>query len=245
MIKLDRPPCPPELTLRMNELTEEYKNSKKPVWKKKFITNPLLKMSNEKCCFCECKLIEEGKYMQVEHFHHKDEYDDEVVEWSNLLPICIRCNSHKRDHDTYSKPIIDPTVNDPKNHLSLSRFRIKGKDDLGKLTVEVLDLNDTLEIATPRFQVAKEALDKLDDIIESIDKFERSEKTDIDKAKIIRKVKALLRSCTATSKYSCVVSTVVLTDSLYDTLKSKLVSSGFWTEEMEKIEVLAKKVKLS
>lgn len=202
-------------------------------------------MSNEKCCFCECKLIVEGKYMQVEHFHHKDEYDDEVVKWSNLLPICNRCNSHKKDHDTYINPIIDPTVNDPKNHLSLSRFRFRGKDDLGKLTVEVLDLNDTLEIATPRFQVAKKALDKLDEIIELIGKFEQSGRDPIDRAKIIRQVKALLRSCTAKNEYSCIVSTVILTDSLYDTLKSKLVSGGFWTEEMGKIEVLAKKIKLS
>lgn len=37
MIKLDRPPCPPELTLKMNDLTEEFKNSKKSVWKKSLL----------------------------------------------------------------------------------------------------------------------------------------------------------------------------------------------------------------
>ena len=33
--------------------------------------------------------------MEVEHFHPKSLYPNEVISWENLLPICKRCNSSK------------------------------------------------------------------------------------------------------------------------------------------------------
>lgn len=193
MIKITRPVSPEELVRRKDELTQEFKDTKKPVWKKRFITAPLLKMSNDKCVFCECKLGEEGKYMQVEHFHHKKLYEDEVVDWNNLLPICLRCNSHKLDHDTYLYPIIDPTRIDPKNHLEFYKYRILGKDDIGNLTVEVFDLNNTTEIATPRFQVGNALLEKLEDVLEAVINYDENNKDAIKEAKVIRKVKGILK----------------------------------------------------
>ncbi|MEK3980632.1 HNH endonuclease [Psychrobacillus sp. FSL K6-2836] len=244
MIQLERPNCPSELTLKKSELTEEYKSSKKPVWKKTFITIPLQKMSNDKCCFCECKLGEEGKYMQVEHFHHKNDYEDEVVDWNNLLPICIRCNSHKRSHDTYINPIIDPTIQNPQNHIYMSKYRIKGKDGLGKLTTEVLDLNDTEEIIVPRFKVANKVLDKLEQTFEMVKTYDITTGSPIEKAKIIRKFRSLLKECGSKYPYSATVSTVILSDHLYDETKSLFSIKGIWTEELQTLEDAATKVKL-
>ncbi|PES11083.1 HNH endonuclease [Bacillus cereus] len=243
MILLERPSCPPELVLRKVELIEHYKLTKKPVWKKRFITDTLLTMSNDKCCFCECKLGEEGKYMQVDHFHHKADYEDEVVEWSNLLPICIRCNIHKRDHNTYENEIIDPTVRNPTDHLYLSKYRIKGKDNLGKLTVEVLDLNDTEEIAVSRFKIASAVLEKLDGILDLAEPYNPSTATALEKSRILRKVKSILKECSPKYSYSAVVSTVVLSSHVYDSLKSILVDKNLWTQEIQALEDVAIQLK--
>lgn len=243
MIKLERKECPPELMLRKEELTEEYKISKKPVWKKRFITAPLLIMSNEKCCFCECKLVEEGKYMQVEHFHHKDDYQDEVLEWTNLLPICLRCNSHKRDHDTYENEIIDPTIRNPQEHLYTSRYRIKGKNELGKLTVEVLDLNDTEEIAVPRFKVASAVLEKMEGITQLAENYSDTSPA-IDRARILRKIKSVLKECGPKYPYSAVTSSVIISNHEYDKLKTILISKNLWSDGLQNLEDLAKSVRL-
>ncbi|AXU50256.1 hypothetical protein [Clostridioides difficile] len=49
MIKIERKP-------KSKQLTEEYK-------KTYGIKNTLFVMANGKCCYCETKLMEEGKYM--------------------------------------------------------------------------------------------------------------------------------------------------------------------------------------
>jgi len=243
MIRLERPDCPPELALRKLELTEEYKLTKKAVWKKTYITNTLQKMSNQKCCFCECKLGEEGKYMQVEHFHHKNDYEDEVVDWGNLLPICMRCNTHKRAHDTYLNEIIDPTVRNPQEHLYFSKYRIIGKDPLGKLTVEVLDLNDTEEISVPRFKVADAIIAKLEETLDLVESYETETGTPIEKAKIIRKARSILKQGTSNYVYSAVVSTVVLSYHLYDKLKTTMIHKELWTADIQAFEDAANTVK--
>ncbi|MCF2132107.1 hypothetical protein L1I79_37665 [Strepomyces sp. STD 3.1] len=243
MIKLERPDCPPKLELKKDELTREYKRTKGYVWKKTFITNPLREMSNDKCCFCECKLGEEGKYMQVEHFHPKDIYEDEVVDWNNLLPICMRCNTHKGSFDTYENEIINPTIQNPPDHLYFSKYRLKGKDDLGELTVKILDLNDTEEISVPRFKVADAVVHKIEDALELVESYDSKTKDALKKSKITRKVRSILKQCTSKYVYSAIVSTVVLSDHLYDKLKSELVSKDIWTTDMQDLEDKAKTIK--
>jgi len=89
MIKLDRVPKPVELTKKLQlKLTDEFKLTGKSVWNIGFIKTHLLRFSNNKCCYCEANIVEESKYLEVEHFHHKDTYKDEVLEWENLLPSC-------------------------------------------------------------------------------------------------------------------------------------------------------------
>ncbi|OPA73467.1 hypothetical protein BVG16_28825 [Paenibacillus selenitireducens] len=244
MIKLSRPDCPRELELRKKELTDDYKVTKKSVWKKKFITEPLLKMSYEKCAFCECKLVEEGKYMQVEHFHHKNSYEDEVVDWSNLLPICIRCNTHKLDHDTYENEIIDPTIKNPKDHLLFHKYRILGKDTIGKLTVEVLDLNNTTEIATPRFQIGNGIYEKLEEILVIIDNYIETANDSLEKAKVIRKVKSTLKKGTEVGIYSATVATVLLNAPDYQVMKAEMQRKNIWTNQIQDIEDSITKIAL-
>lgn len=96
MIRLYRPNCPQQLTDTVkDELTQEFINTGKNVWAKTYIKSALLAMSHNKCAYCECKLDEESKYMEVEHFLPKDDYPNQVVDWNNLLPSCKRCNTKK------------------------------------------------------------------------------------------------------------------------------------------------------
>jgi 5-methylcytosine-specific restriction endonuclease McrA len=118
MIKLDRTPKPIELTAELQDkLTDEFKLTGKSVWNIDFIKKGLLDYSNNKCCYCETNIKEESKYLEVEHFHHKGKYKDEVLEWDNLLPSCKKCNGTKNDHDTILEPIIDPSIIDPKKNI--------------------------------------------------------------------------------------------------------------------------------
>lgn len=88
MIKLDRTPKPVELTTKLQkELTTEFKLTGNQ-FEFRLYQKGLLDFSNNKCCYCEANIKEESKYLEVEHFHHKDKYKDEVLEWKNLLPSC-------------------------------------------------------------------------------------------------------------------------------------------------------------
>ena len=145
MIKLTRPEKPIELTSDVeNALTAEFKDKGTYVWRKPYIVEALKEMSHNKCCFCETELGTQARALQVEHFHYKDDYPDEVVSWNNLLPACSQCNSNKGTIDTYKLPMIDPSVDDPKDYLYLKHYMIKSKDNTigskGRRTVDELEL---------------------------------------------------------------------------------------------------------
>ena len=172
MIKLNKTKKPIELTIELQkELTDEFKTTGKSVWNIEFIKTALLGYSHNKCSYCETNVSEESKYMEVEHFHHKNTYPDEVLDWENLLSSCKKCNGTKSDHDTVIEPIINPTLLDPKLHLKFWRYRIKGKDDFGKLTVSVLDLNNQDRLVKRRFEIGNAIQEKLEQLNELLDDY--------------------------------------------------------------------------
>lgn len=239
MIKLDRTLKPVELTTELQvKLTDEFKLTGKSVWNINFIKKGLLGFSNEKCCYCEANINEESKYLEVEHFHHKDTYKDEVLEWENLLPSCKKCNGTKNDHDTKLEPIIDPSKIDPKNHLKYWRYRIKGSDDFGKLTVSVLKLNDQDRLVKKRFEIGNAIQEKLEQLNELADDFISSIQTSTRrKNRIVNGTKDLMKEGLPTAIYSATSATVILTDTEFETLKSKLTSLGFWDAELSQLEI--------
>ena len=163
MIPLQRAPKPDYLTdEKVQELTNQYQlNTKNTVWKSLEIKEPLLESSNKKCAYCECILQEKDSYSQIEHFHPKLLYPQEVVLWDNLLPACGRCNAHKGDHNTVKIPIINPYKDVPKEHLSTQAFRLYPKTDMGKITITRLNLNDNNRLCIPRFKLCNEVNEKL------------------------------------------------------------------------------------
>lgn len=244
MIRIQRCKKPDELTdEKIEELTNEYKEKGTAVWRKNYIRQALYKMSNGKCCFCEVALGEEGKFMQVEHFHHKDKYQNEVVVWENLLPSCNRCNANKGTHDTYSEPILNPTVDDPKEHLYFQNYRYKGKDLIGKRTISVLYLNDTDGLVNPRYRIGNAVQEKIEEIYDRVAQFD--EGTNIstnNRNKIINGVKDILREAQPSEEYSALVATIILNDENYFNLKSIMSKNGLWDSEIERLEDSARSI---
>lgn len=239
MIKLDRTPKPVELTTKLQkELTTEFKLTGKSVWNLDFIKKGLLDFSNNKCCYCEANIKEESKYLEVEHFHHKDKYKDEVLEWKNLLPSCKKCNGTKNNHDTIIEPIIDPSLIDPKDHLKYWRYRIKGVDDLGKLTVSVLNLNDQDRLVIKRFEIGNAIQDKLEQLNELIDDYISGIQTSTRrKNRIVNGIKNLMKEGLPKAIYSATSATIILTDTEYNTLKNKLTQQHLWDSELQQLEI--------
>jgi uncharacterized protein (TIGR02646 family) len=74
----------------------------------------------EHCMYCE-----HNEGTDIEHFWPKSSYPGRAFEWLNYLLACARCNSNfKRaqfplDEATGQPLLIDPTVDDPRDHIAL------------------------------------------------------------------------------------------------------------------------------
>ncbi len=240
MIRLKCCPRPHQLTTqRQKELTEEFITKNKSVWKKTYIKKALLQMSHSKCCYCECKLGEESKYIEIEHFFPKSKYPQKVLEWENLLPACGRCNRVKKDHDPAAEPIIHPVNDDPKKHLGFKLYQIRhlNNSTIGKNTVEVLDLNNMEKLIRVRLDIGNkllEGLKKLND--DADDYFQREPLTTRHRNRLYRTLKKLMECCLPSSQYSAVTATVLLNEGCYWELKQKFKDNKLWDNDLEELE---------
>lgn len=250
MIMLNRPDKPSDLTPAVEkQLIEEYKKTEKSVWRKDYITTPLLEMSHNKCCYCETMLGIQARSMQVDHYHCKTLYPDEIVKWENLLPSCSQCNSNKSTLDTYETPIIDPSVDNPKDYLYLKYYMIKSKDNTigskGRLTVDQLELNHRDRLVTPRIKIASEMNYKLADIHEKVVALNsREDRKLYNKSKIINTLVDILKMAQPNAEYSAFMATIILTDEDYIEIMNILKAKSLWTNELESLHNCADKIKL-
>jgi len=231
MIRITRPPKPKELTDEVKAaLTSEFKANGTAVWRKDWIVDTLLSATYNKCAFSEMRLNEEGKYMQVEHFHPKSKYPDEVVEWDNLLPICNVCNSKKWNWDTKQKPLVNPMDDDPKDYFFIRNGRINARsvsDKKATDTIEQYNLNNSEQLRPVRCDIEKKIRDDLADYLNHYD---------LDKAFWASKLLKLMVSSGRKSEYSATKATAILLDQSYVLLKQKLSNEGLWSLEYEKAE---------
>ena len=247
MIKLLRPKAPTQLTEQVIQAkVQEYKTTEKPVWKEQYIIEKLLQMSSNKCCYCECNVTEEGKYMEVDHFHDKSDFPNEVVTWTNLLPSCKKCNGTKSDHNTVLEPIIDPSKDKPQDHLYLKnniRFRAKENDDLGDMTISTLDLNNQEKHIITRSRISQEIATKVEDLKEKSKLVISGNRTDNRfRYKLRNDVRALLELCQPTTPYSAVKATTLTHDEYYVQLKNNLSTCGLWSEDLNELERLINEI---
>lgn len=236
MIRLQTVEKPAQLTDELvAELTKKYKDDDSDVWKQTYIIEALSKMSANKCCFCETKLGEESKYMEVEHFHPKSLYPDEVVSWKNLLPICKRCNGKKKAHDTEDESIIHPVVDNPKEHLALKNYRFEGLTPLGKTTKDVVYLNDSSRLVNARFKIGEGLNDELSSLIESVNAYIEKPITR-RKNKIEGTLRRLMLEGTKESEFSATAATILLENLDYTDIKQLFITHNLWTQDFVDLE---------
>lgn len=237
MIKIQRIPAPIELTADVvAKKTALYKlDHTKSVWNEPYIKERLLEMSHGKCCYCECKLGEESKYMEVEHFHDKSNYPDEVVNWNNLLPSCRTCNAAKSDHDTVTTPIVDPSIDDPYIHLGFRDFRYRAKTVIGKETIVLLNLNDYQKHCLPRFEICQSLERKMEDLLDDVKRISSTSKTR-EKNRVRNNVIELLQECQCNQSYTAIKVTTMLNNPDYPALVTEMKTRNIWTDEMEELD---------
>lgn len=244
MIKLSRgfhPLC--LCPLETKRLTAQFKATKAPVWNFDDLKTALLDTSHGKCAYCECDLTKESKYMEVEHFRDKDTYQDDVVNWLNLLPSCKRCNGSKGTHDVISDPIINPYEVDPREHLAFRLYRLRAKTLLGNESLAVLDLNNSDRAVFVRFEIGEGIQNSLDRAFEILTNYRTSCSTRT-KNRLLGAIRDVLLECQPSSEYSATAATIVHSNETYAELVEALNSLGLWDSELAELHDLAKAVAL-
>lgn len=243
MIKLERGECPKELSEEVvKSLTEMYKQNKdKDVWNNPIIKKPLkealLNMSYSKCVYCECKLNIESKDATIDHFKPKVNNEDRVVEWSNLVPSCLRCNRNKSCKED---EIINPFDIDPKKHLAVrkeNKYRIKEKTELGKNTRKVLKLNDVDRLMVARMAVCEKIIDKLEELEEDIGVVGLE-------TRYITRFENIMQECSKDTDYSAVKAINILSCESYIRIKKILISKEKWSIRLDGLEDELKSIAL-
>jgi uncharacterized protein (TIGR02646 family) len=235
MIKLERESKPVFLTDdKVLELTDNFKSTKSSVWNNDHIKGPLLKSSHGKCAYCECPLTSESNYMEVEHFEDKKHNADKVVIWENLLPSCKKCNGSKGTHNVIDEPIINPYVDNPKDHLSMRLYRFRGKTEKGNYTIEVTNLNHSTRLVMSRFDIGEKIYELIDIAWDRYYIFIERKDTR-SRNRLIKIVEGLLDECQPESDYSASTATNLLTDPKFLELVSVMKTGSIWGDELDNL----------
>lgn len=229
MIKLTLPNRPIDLTAKKEqELVDRFKIDKKDsVWQIDFIKNAVFKIAYGKCAYSETVLIEEGKYMQIDHFYPKDIYADKVVEWGNLLPSLNHCNRAKWKTDPLVLKLVNPLFDDPKCHFYFIKGYLYSKSIEGRNTINCMNLDDSLRLLKPRTLLLKEVENSLEDLSPWI-------KKDINY--FMKRLKEVMIKGTKRHAYSAAVSTCILSNNNYRLYYNYLNSHGLWGTSFQIIE---------
>ena len=248
MIKIARIPKPISMTDELEiALTAEFViDNNKRVWDRQDIKDTLLEMSHSKCAYCECYIVEESKYMEVEHFYGKSSYPHLVIKWDNLLPSCKRCNVSKGTHNVVTEGmIVDPTINNPQDYFVLSpNYRMKKKCATGETTIDALDLNNIDMIVSCRFEVGQSIAATLEDILQITQEYDPNISTMRQKNRIVRGVRKILSEAAPHKEYSATAATEILRSEEFSSIKKILIGFGLWSDDLKEMEETAKKVAL-
>lgn len=124
----------------------------------------LKKDQNDKCAYCEVTLA--GDYGVVEHYRPKTKWKDLqgnhglgyywlAYDWQNLLCSCDKCNSaenkgclfplsnpdQRGNLDIEDPLLINPYTEDPGDSIEFHQHIIAPKNEKGRISVKVFDLN--------------------------------------------------------------------------------------------------------
>lgn len=245
MIKLERIKKPTFLSNeKAAELTRKFKETGDSVWNQEEIKKPLLQSSHEKCAYCECCVSEESKYMEVEHFKYKNKYQDLVIEWLNLLPSCKRCNIAKGDHDVEDEPLINPYDINPREHLKLKLYKLKGVTELGKSTIDAADLNNSERLVIKRFDIGQQLQTSIETATERLELWINT-KTTRRRNKLAGIVETILLECQPSAIYSATTATIALNDDDLLEVIEKMKNHNIWSHHLDTLLKSASTLTLS
>jgi uncharacterized protein (TIGR02646 family) len=235
MIRLERAFSPLCLApSRVADLTAQYLATGTSVWNFDELKEALLRTSFGKCAYCECRLSEESKYVEVEHFFCKGLYAHRVVEWENLVPSCKRCNAAKSAHDVATEPIVNPYIEQPADHLTFRLYQLRPASEKGRATLEVLDLNDFERVVKVRFEIGEAVQASLSQAAEKLERY-TEQQTTRRRNVLLSHLRGLLQECQPSSDYSATSATVLHSDERYAELRSSLIRLELWSEELEEL----------
>lgn len=234
MIKLERPAQAPACIdgTKGGTLLALYKSTKGSVWQIEELKQALLSTTHNKCAYCETPLGVGSAYIEVEHFRHKEDFEDLAITWSNLLPACRRCNGKKGRHNVELDPIINPYEIDPREHFKLECCRLTPKTPLGRETLDVLALNDTQRLGTPRWKLADSLKKAVDTCAVVLERFKASQRTRA-KNDLIGKIEDVLNECQPASSYSATAATALHSDTSYYAVVQGMKALGLWSAELQ------------
>lgn len=239
MIKLTLAEKPAQLTNELvAELTAEFKATEKAVWKRSFIVKAVLAMSFSKCVYSEIKLVEEGKYMEIDHFFCKKEYPDRVVEWGNLMASSKACNGKKSDWDVGKEPIINPFVDEPREHLYIHNFKYfpRNGSNLGRCTIKCTGINDRKKFFNKRAKVGYRVSGILDDLGRELKRLQTNSTNSQEDLFVFRsKIKQLFEEGERKEEYAALVSTVILEEDETPKLIEFLQQNNLWDSEFDEL----------
>ncbi|RDV15845.1 HNH endonuclease [Pontibacter diazotrophicus] len=244
MIGLKRTHSPIVLTPDfVSSQTRTFKVTGESVWNIEEVKKVLLELSFNKCAYCECNVTEESKYLEVEHFEDKSNHPDKVLDWDNLLPSCKRCNGSKGAHNVNYEPIINPFKEDPKEHLKLHLYRFKGKTEIGKTTIDVVNLNNSARAVLKRFEIGEELQNSVDLAFERLEAYKANRITQ-RKNKLLTIVEELLKLCQPESIYAATCSTVLHHNDVYQQIVNELKTFDLWSDNFEKLHCRSRGIML-
>lgn len=98
-----------------------------------------------KCAFCESRMSHVSR-PHIEHYRPKGraEFEARMFEWENWLLSCGRCNESKWAHFPVDEQgaalLLDPTVDEPAEHIEFAGAFVGGSTPRGRETVRLLGL---------------------------------------------------------------------------------------------------------
>lgn len=120
----------------------------------------------QKCCaYCEGK-FEDNSYAQIDHFKPKSLFPELCFDYNNMNYSCEKCNNFKSNK--FDKKLINPTEDNPEEHLKFDGVYLVPLDERGLKTLEILGINNEnrLENKKNRYEDIRSKIEAVTNFLE-------------------------------------------------------------------------------
>ena len=155
-----------QTTHTKEEIQKEWNSFTKSALKRKTLES-LNQMFKDCCAYCEGKYIVTSS-SQIEHFKPKTIYPDLMFDYNNMNLSCEICNKAK--HNKFDEKLINPTTDEPYEHIKFKAYMIVPQDERGQITIDMfrLNSNERLNIKKAKYiqicnrlEIIKENIDNI------------------------------------------------------------------------------------